>query len=193
MSKTFDEIMEIMDYFIELERGKRMLSKEEIEKKMQAFDCPKYLRETCYEPIRKQAQLAIELQAKLDEADQYIGELEIGNTYIRETANSEVAVGGDIIKLVNKTMVQLFETSKAKNFVLQDLKDKDGNEYEVLVQKKDMLNPTQKWKEAQAKLDAIEKLCLDEMVVRGDMSDRNFAHGYNSALARVMQILRGDE
>ena len=47
--------------------------------------------------------------------------------------------------------------------------------------------------ELQAKLDAIEKLCLDEMVVRGDMSDRNFAHGYNSALARVMQILRGDE
>ena len=185
MSKTFDEIMEIMDYFIELERGKRMLSKEEIEKKMQGFECPQYLRETCYEPIRKQAQLAIELQAKLDEADQYIGELEIGNTYIRETANSEVAVGGDIIKLVNKTMVQLFETSKAKNFVLQDLKDKDGNEYEVLVQKKDMLNPTQKWKEAQAKLDAIERWATASV----QFDD----FGYQMARDSVLQILRGDE
>lgn len=82
---------------------------------------------------------------------------EIGNIYIREIANNKAEIDGDIVKLVMKTLIQLFETSKAVNFVLQELKDKDGNEYEVIVQKKNMLNPTQKWKQAQAKLDEISE------------------------------------
>lgn len=43
-----------------------MLTEEEIRIKMQGFECPAYLRETCYVPIYEQAVLAIKLQKKLD-------------------------------------------------------------------------------------------------------------------------------
>ena len=43
-----------------------MLTEEEIGTKMQGFECPAYLRETCYKPIYEQAVLAIRLQKRLD-------------------------------------------------------------------------------------------------------------------------------
>ena len=72
MSKTFDEIMESMDYFIELERGKRMLSKEECVKLSQsilnALPDHEFINrlDDAVLKLNKQAHLAIELQAMLD-------------------------------------------------------------------------------------------------------------------------------
>ena len=43
-----------------------MLTEEEIRIKMQGFECPACLHETCYVPIYEQAVLAIRLQKKLD-------------------------------------------------------------------------------------------------------------------------------
>lgn len=43
-----------------------MLTEEEIRIKMQGFECPACLRETCYKPIYEQAVLAIRLQKQLD-------------------------------------------------------------------------------------------------------------------------------
>ena len=50
-----------------------MLTKQEIDRKMRGFECPQYLRESCFEPIRQQCYAAIDLatenerlKAKLD-------------------------------------------------------------------------------------------------------------------------------
>jgi len=94
-------------------------------------------------------------------------ELIAGNETIHSIIDGTITISGDMISMIRIGLVDMFRSSGATNFLIQNLKDpKTGEEFTMNIQKTDALLPEQKYITAQAenerlkaKLDAVRAEC----------------------------------
>ena len=134
-----------------------MLTKDEIMRKMAGFDCPSYLYESNWKPIYDQCVAAIDLVAENERLKDDIKQLIAGNEVIHSIIDGTIKMSGDMISMIRIGLVDMFRSSGATNFLIQNLKDpKTGEEFTMNIQKTNALLPEQKYIIAQAENERLK-------------------------------------